>query len=165
MEEGYYRTAIGNIDSNVLTYCCMDKRMSTAERDKNLILLLLILRSVCAHNHGTVKVDEEYKNLCTLHSAVGFRHLKTVTDADFADEVLDRYESAIFTCGKFIAGQCIYDKVLANYSTPMTFKEYLLLSDVEQDPIDNIVNRTPAIRNLPLRVTPIFSNKTHALNT
>jgi hypothetical protein len=27
------------------------------------------------------------------------------------------------------------------------------------------VNRTPAIRNLALRVTPIFSNKTHALNT
>jgi hypothetical protein len=27
------------------------------------------------------------------------------------------------------------------------------------------VNRTPAIRNLPLRVTPIFANKNHALNT
>jgi hypothetical protein len=27
------------------------------------------------------------------------------------------------------------------------------------------INRTPAIRNLALRVTPIFSNKTHALNT
>jgi hypothetical protein len=26
-------------------------------------------------------------------------------------------------------------------------------------------NRTPAIRNLPLRVTPIFANKIHALNT
>jgi hypothetical protein len=139
MEEGYYRTAIGNIDSNVLTYCRMDKRMSNAERDKNLILLLLILRSVCAQNHGTVKVDEEYKNLCTLHSAVGFKQLKAVTDTDFADEVLDRYESAIFTCGKFIAGQYIYDKVLTSYSTPMTFKEYLLLSDAEQDPIDNIV--------------------------
>jgi hypothetical protein len=31
--------------------------------------------------------------------------------------------------------------------------------------IDNTVNRTPAIRNLPLRVTPIFANKNHALNT
>jgi hypothetical protein len=27
------------------------------------------------------------------------------------------------------------------------------------------LNRTPAIRNLPLRVTPIFANKNHALNT
>jgi hypothetical protein len=27
------------------------------------------------------------------------------------------------------------------------------------------VNRTPAIRNLPLRFTPIFANKNHALNT
>jgi hypothetical protein len=27
------------------------------------------------------------------------------------------------------------------------------------------INRTPAIRNLPLRVTPIFANKNHALNT
>jgi hypothetical protein len=28
-----------------------------------------------------------------------------------------------------------------------------------------LFNRTPAIRNLPLRVTPIFANKNHALNT
>jgi hypothetical protein len=122
MEEGYYRTAIGNVDSNVLTYCCMDKRMYMAESNKDLVLLLLILRSVCAQNHGTVKVDEEFKNLCTLHS----------------DEVLDRYESVIFTCGKFIGGQSIYDKVLSNYSTPMTFKEYLILSDANQEPIDAI---------------------------
>jgi hypothetical protein len=73
MKEGYYCTAIGNIDSNVLTYCRMDKRMYVAESDKNLILLLLILQSVCAQNHGTVKVEEECKNLCTLHSAVGFK--------------------------------------------------------------------------------------------
>jgi hypothetical protein len=139
MEEGYYCTAIGNIDSNVLTYCRMDKRMSVAESDKNLILLFLILRSVCAQNHGTVEVDEEYKNLCTLHSAVRFKQQKNVTESEFADEVLDRCESAIFTCGKFIAGQYIYDKVLANYSTPMTFKEYLVLSEAEQNPIDNIV--------------------------
>jgi hypothetical protein len=124
----------------------MDKRMSTAERNKDLILLLLILRSVCAQNHGTVKVDEEYKNLCTLHSAVGYKQQKTVRDADFADEILDRYESAIFTCGKFIAGQCIYDKVLANYSTPMTFKEYILPSDAEQDPIDTIVKERVVAR-------------------
>jgi hypothetical protein len=61
----------------------------------------------------------------TLHSAVGFKQINTVADADYADEVLGRYESAIFTCGKFICGQSIYDKVLKSYSTPMTFKEYL----------------------------------------
>jgi hypothetical protein len=91
-------------------------------------------------------VGEEYKNLCTLHLAVGFKQQKTVTDPDIADEVLDRYESAIFTCGKFIAGQYIYDKVLANYSTPMTFKEYLVLSKAEQDPIDNIVKEMTVTR-------------------
>jgi hypothetical protein len=139
MEEGYYRTAIGNVDNNVLTYCHMDKRMALAETNKDLVLLLLVLRSVCAQNHGAVKVDEEFKNLGTLHSAVGFRQVKSVADADYADEVLDRYESAIFTCGKFIFGQSIYDKVLKSYSTPMTFKEYLALSDNDQVPIDNIV--------------------------
>jgi hypothetical protein len=30
---------------------------------------------------------------------------------------------------------------------------------------DYLINRIPVIRYLPLRVTPIFSNKTHALNT
>jgi hypothetical protein len=29
----------------------------------------------------------------------------------------------------------------------------------------NPVNRIPVIRYLPLRVTPIFANKNHALNT
>jgi hypothetical protein len=37
MEEGYFRTAIGNVDNNVLTYCCMDKRMIVAERNKDTI--------------------------------------------------------------------------------------------------------------------------------
>jgi hypothetical protein len=84
-------------------------------------------------------VDEEFKKLGTLHSAAGFKQINTVADADYADEVLDRYESAIFTCGKFICGQSIYDKVLKSYSTPMTFKEYLLLSERKQVPMDTIV--------------------------
>jgi hypothetical protein len=117
-----------------------------AERSKDLILFLCVLRSVCAQNHGAVKVDEEFKNLGTLHSAVGYKQQKTVTDTDYADEVLDRYESAIFTCGKFIVGQSIYDKVLANYTTPMTFKEYIVLSDSDQEPIDNIVKERTVAR-------------------
>jgi hypothetical protein len=91
MEEGYFRTAIGNVDNSVLTYCRMDKRMILAKRDKDLVLLLLVLQSVCAQNHGAVKVDEEFKNLGTLHSAVGFKQINKVADADYADEVLDRY--------------------------------------------------------------------------
>jgi hypothetical protein len=153
MEEGYYRTSIGNVDSNVLSYCHMDKIMSTAESNKDLVLLLLILRSVCAQNHGTVKVDEEFKNLCTLHSAVGYKQQKTVADADYADEVLDRYESAIFTCGKFIGGQSIYDKILSSYSTLMTFKEYLLPSDADQEPINAIVKERTVAGEFPLELT------------
>jgi hypothetical protein len=129
-----------------MTYCRMDKRTTLAERNKDLILFLCVLRSVCAQNHGAVKVDEEFKNLGTLHSAVGYKQQKTVTDTDYADEVLDRYESAIFTCGKFIVGQSIYDKVLANYSTPMTFKEYIVLSDSDQEPIDDIVKERTVAR-------------------
>jgi hypothetical protein len=91
-------------------------------------------------------VDGEFKNLCTLHSAAGYKQQKTVTDADYANEVLDRYESAIFTCGKFIGRQSIYNKVLANYCTPMTFKEYLVLSDTDQEPIDDIVKERTVAR-------------------
>jgi hypothetical protein len=41
-----------------------------------------------------------------------------------------------------------------------------LLSEVTAIRYDYVMlNRTPAIRNLPLRVTPIFANKNHALNT
>jgi hypothetical protein len=146
MEEGYYRTAIGNVDNTAMTYCRMDKRMAVVESNKDLILFLQVLRSVCAQNNGAVKVDEEFKNLCTLHSAVAYKQQKNVTDTDYADEVLDRYESAIFTCGKFIRGQSIYDKVLTNYSTPMTFKEYIVLSDADQEPIDAIVKERTVAR-------------------
>jgi hypothetical protein len=38
MEEGYYRTAIGNVDNTVMTYCRTDKRMAVAESNKDLIL-------------------------------------------------------------------------------------------------------------------------------
>jgi hypothetical protein len=77
---------------------------------------------------------------------VGFRQVKAVADAEYADEVLDRYESVIFTCGKFIFGQSVYDKVLKSYSTPMTFKEYLVLSDDDQVPIDTIVKERTVAR-------------------
>jgi hypothetical protein len=144
--EGFYRTAFGNLDSSVITYCRMDKRMAAAESDKDLIMLLLILRSVCAQNHGAVKVDKEYQNLITVHSAAGFKQKKNISDAAFAEEVLDRYESAIFTSGKFVFGQSVYDKVLANYNHPMTFKEYIKLSDAEQAPIDDIVKERTVAR-------------------
>jgi hypothetical protein len=52
---------------------------------------------------------------------------------------LNRYESAIFTCRRFAFGQSTYDKVLANYSTPMTFDEYMLLSKEDQSSIEHIV--------------------------
>jgi hypothetical protein len=138
-EEAYYRTAIGNVENDVLTYCRRDNRMTAVEKDKDLVQFLLVLRSVCAQNNGAVKVDEEYQNLHTLHSAVAFKQKNTVSNSDFAEEVLDRYGSAIFTCGKFCFGQSIYDKVLTNYSTPMSFKEYLALPDADQSPIDDII--------------------------
>jgi hypothetical protein len=89
-EEAYYRTAIGNVENDVLTYCRRDNRMAAIEKDKYLVQFLLVLRSVCAQNNGAVKVDEEYQYLCTLHSAVGFKQKNTISNSDFAEEVLDR---------------------------------------------------------------------------
>jgi hypothetical protein len=57
-EEGFYRTAIGNVENEVLTYCCRDTRMALVESNKDLVSFLLILRSICAQNKGSVKVDE-----------------------------------------------------------------------------------------------------------
>jgi hypothetical protein len=71
--------------------------MILAESNKNLVLLSLVLRSVCAQNHGAVKVDNEYHNLSTVHSTVGFKQKKSVNNAEFAKEVLDRYGSAIYS--------------------------------------------------------------------
>jgi hypothetical protein len=64
--------------------------MAAIEHDKDLVQFLLVLGSVCAQNNGAVKVDEEYQNLCTLHLAVGFKQKNTVSNSDFAEEVLDR---------------------------------------------------------------------------
>jgi hypothetical protein len=73
-----------------------------------------------------VKVDEEYHNLGSVQSAVGFKQKKSVSDdAIISEEVLHRYGSAIFTNGKYVFGQSVYDKVLTNYHIPMTFKEYI----------------------------------------
>jgi hypothetical protein len=114
--------------------------MTSIKSDKDLVQFLLILRSVCAQNNGAMKVDEEYQNLSTLHSALAFRQKKNVSNSIFAEEVLDRYGSATFTCGKFVFGQSVYEKVLSNCSTPLTFKEYLALSDDKQSTIDDIVS-------------------------
>jgi hypothetical protein len=144
--EGYFRTAIGNVEENILTYCRSDNRMASVESNKDLIGSLLILRSVCAQNNGGMKVDEEYRNLITIHAAVSWRQDPKVGDAAFADQIKDRYGSAIYTSGKFVFGQSVYDKVLTNYRTPMTFKEYMLLSDADQAPIDKIVKERTIAR-------------------
>jgi hypothetical protein len=145
-QEGYFRTAMGNIDSDVLTYCRMDSRMKIAEDTTDLVMLLLVLRSVCAQNHGAVKVDEEYHNLGSVHAAVCFRQKKSVSNAAYADEVLDRYESSIFTSGKFVFGQAVYDSVLSDLPTPKTFKQYIFMSNDEQSVIDNIVKERTVAR-------------------
>jgi hypothetical protein len=87
--EGYFRTAIGNVKENILTYCRSDNRMASVESNKDLIGFLLILRSVCAQNNGGMKVDEEYRNLITIHAAVSWRQDPKVDDATFADQVKD----------------------------------------------------------------------------
>jgi hypothetical protein len=138
-EEGFYRTAIGNVENEALTNCQRDNRMALVESKKDLVGLLLIIRSICAQNKGSVKVDEEYQNLVTLHSALVYRQKKSVNNTTFGEDVLNHYESAIFTCGKFAFGQSVYDSVLTNYSTLMTFAEYMLLIADGQAPIDNIV--------------------------
>jgi hypothetical protein len=88
----------------------------------------------------------EYQNLTTLHSAIGFKQKKTISNSIFAEEVLDRYESAVFTSGNFVFGQSVYDKVLSNYSIPLTFNEYLALSDDKKLPIDNTVKQRTVAR-------------------
>jgi hypothetical protein len=139
--EGYYRTAISNVEDVIITYCRADKRMAPVESNKDLVGFLLILRSVCAQTNGNVKVDQEYQNLHTLHSAVGFKQQNNVDDSKFAKQVLDRYGSAIFTCGKFAFGQASYDKVLSNLPTPITFIDYLNLPANKQSPIDELVEQ------------------------
>jgi hypothetical protein len=145
-EEGFYRTAIGNVENEVLIYCRRDSRMTLVESNKDLVGFLLISRSVCAQNKGSVKVDDEYRNLKTLHQAISMRQNKKTSDTTFGENVLSRYESAIFTCGKFAFGQAAYDTVLSKYSTPMTFAEYMLLSESEQEPIDDIVKARTVAR-------------------
>jgi hypothetical protein len=63
--------------------------MASVESNKDLIGFLLILQSVCAQNNGGMKVDEEYRNLITIHAAVSWRQDPKVGDAAFADQIKD----------------------------------------------------------------------------
>jgi hypothetical protein len=146
--EGYYRTATGNAGDIIMKYCCADKRMALIESSKDIIGFLLSLRYVCAQNNGAVKVDEEYQNLGTLHSACGYKQKKNVSNSKFSDKVNDRYGSAIFTSGKFTFGQAVYNKLLSNYGTgaPMAFTDYLQLPADKQVPIDDLVKERTVAR-------------------
>jgi hypothetical protein len=76
-----------------------------------------------------------------LYAAVGFKQEKTISNAKFANQVLKRYGSAIFTCGRFTFGQVVYDKVLAILTPPITFEEYMKLTASKQAPIDDLVEQ------------------------
>jgi hypothetical protein len=115
-----------------------------------------------------VKADEEYQNLITLHQALSFRQNKKTNNTTFGKNALSRYESAIFTCGKYAFGQSTYDTVLSNYSTPMTFEEYMVLSKDDQIPNDNVVKeRTVArliIKNLLNKQLKEYLVRTFSVN-
>jgi hypothetical protein len=146
--KGYYRIAIGNVEDTIVTYCRADKRMASIETNKDLVGLLLVLRSVCVQNYGAIKVNQEYQNLSTLHLAVAYRQKKNVNDTKFADEVADRYESALFTSGRFtICGASAHEFVLKTYPpSPLTFIEYLQLQKEDQTPIDALVKERTVAR-------------------
>ncbi|OEU05681.1 hypothetical protein FRACYDRAFT_258678, partial [Fragilariopsis cylindrus CCMP1102] len=138
--KAYYRTAIGNVEDVIITYCRADKRMALVETEKDLIGFLQILRSVCAQTNGIVKVDQEFQNLHTLHAAIAFKQAANVDDSTFSKQVQDRYKSAIFTCGKFAFGQASFDKVLqSTLPTPITLDAYLKLTPEDQAPYDKLV--------------------------
>jgi hypothetical protein len=149
--EGYYRIAFGNIEDTVITYCRADSRMALIESEKDLVGLLLVLRSVCAQDHGGVKVDKEYHNLSTVHSVMGYQQKPSDSNHAFAKAVADRYGSAVFTMGKFaICGTSIHEKILESYptsnGTPLTLDQYMALPDKEQLPIDKLVKERTVAR-------------------
>jgi hypothetical protein len=149
--EGYYRIASGNVEDTIITYCRADKRMALIESNKDLVGLLLVLRAVCAQDNGGIKVDKEYQNLSTLHSAIGYQQKSGDSDHKFAKAVADRYGSALFTMGKFaICGTSVHEKVLDTYptksGTPLTFDQYMKLSGIEQISIDKLVEERTVAR-------------------
>jgi hypothetical protein len=120
--------------------------MDLVESTKDLVGFLLILRSVCEQNNAAVNADQEYQALHTLQAAVGFKQEKTVSNSKFANQVLDQYGSAIFTCGKSTLGQAVYDKVLSKIKPPITFEKYMKLPAIKHTPIDDLVEQRTVAR-------------------
>ncbi|OEU05857.1 hypothetical protein FRACYDRAFT_257799 [Fragilariopsis cylindrus CCMP1102] len=162
--QAYYRTAIGNVEDVIITYCRADKRMALVETNKDLIGFLQILRSVCAQTNGIVKVDQEFQNLHTLHAAIAFKQAANVDDSTFSKQVQDRYKSAIFTCGKFAFGEVSLEKVLSALPTPTTFTAYLALKPADQVPIDKLVEERTVAR-LIVKNSLNKNLKTHLMTT
>ncbi|OEU10829.1 hypothetical protein FRACYDRAFT_246701 [Fragilariopsis cylindrus CCMP1102] len=162
--QAYYRTAIGNVEDVIITYCRADKRMALVEINKDLIGFLQILRSVCAQTNGIVKVDQEFQNLHTLHAAIAFKQAANVDDSTFSKQVQDRYKSAIFTCGKFAFGEVSLEKVLSALPTPTTFTAYLALKPADQVPIDKLVEERTVAR-LIVKNSLNKNLKTHLMTT
>jgi hypothetical protein len=57
------------------------------------VQFLLILRLVCAQNNSAMKVDVEYQNLITLHSALGFIYKLLFKSCRFAPQCLRKTKS------------------------------------------------------------------------
>jgi hypothetical protein len=138
--------------------------MALIKSNKDLVGLLLVTRAVCAQDHGGIKVDKEYHNLSTLHSAIGYQQKPTDNDNKFAKALADCYGSALFTMGEFaICGSSVHEKALETYPTssgsPLTFNQYLNLLDTEQIPIDKLVKEHTVAR---LIVKNSLNNKLRA---
>ena len=84
----------------------------TVHKDRDVVDLLSILRSICVQNLTGSKVDPYSEHLKILTSTLSYTQKKGVSNNKFGDAVLDQVSAAQSQCGVFAFGENYHIKVL-----------------------------------------------------
>ena len=106
----------GQLHADIITIAkrSVSSDFLTVHKDRDVVGLLKILRSICVQNLMGSKVDPYPKHLQILTSTLSHTQKKGVSNNKFGDAVLDQVSAAQSQCGVFAFGESYHIKVLSD---------------------------------------------------
>ena len=92
----------------------------TVNKERDVVLRLSILLSVCVKNLSGRKVDPLYDDLQIVSSTLSSSQKQGISNSNFGDSVLDQVLAAMSQCGVFAFRERYHEKVLSDDNLTLT---------------------------------------------
>ena len=100
---------------------------------RDLIGLLIILRTVCVQSNSYIHTDPLVGNIEAYYNFINYKQ-RASSHSDFGEHLTDRYESCVHQCGEYPFSLDFHSRVCDRRG--LTIQQYQQLTKTAQLPID-----------------------------